>query len=131
VNLIPDKLQHAAKAVVAGIGAFAALVLQFLPGLPDPLQAKLTGVVAVATFVAVYLVPNLEKILDADPVDDVAASDADAPARIVTSTPATMSTPADPDQPAAGVPPATELDGADDLTAADDGTDVTHDGSLG
>ncbi len=153
MNLIPDRFQHAAKGVVAAIGGVAALVLQLVgalaPGLPDAVVPVASAVVAVATFVGVYLVPNLQRILDADPVDDV-GEPAAAPAQVVTSAPATMSTPADPDQPAAGVPPSDgtgvitdpdvanpspdftpEVDGADDLTAADDGPVVTHDGSLG
>ena len=141
MNLIPDRYQHAAKAVVPAVAAVALLVVQLVnalaPGLPDGFAPIASVVVGVASFVGVYLVPNLQKILDADPVDDV-AEPAVAPAQIVMSSPATVSTPADPDQPAAGVPPSDEpgdtapdLEGADDLTAADDGTDVTHDGSLG
>ncbi|GMA26218.1 hypothetical protein GCM10025864_39770 [Luteimicrobium album] len=73
MNLIPDKLQHAAKAVVAALGAVVAVLLQVVPSLPDEWQAGLTGVVAVLTAIATYWVPNLQRILNEDPDDSAPA----------------------------------------------------------
>ena len=66
MNLIPDRFQHAAKTVVAVLGALAVLAAQVLPSLPDNWQTIVSGALAVLTALGVYHVPNVETVGDED-----------------------------------------------------------------
>lgn len=116
MNLIPDRIQPVLKSWVAGLGAIATALIALAPGLPTQWQIPLASVVAAATWVATYAVPNLQRFIDQDEYE---GSPPDAvPAPVPDASPDVVVTPADPGQPAAGVPPsdtsdaATESDGA-------------------
>jgi len=127
VNLIPDKLQPYAKAVVAFIGGLATFVVTAIPALPDDWQKPLGGFLALATAAATYWIPNIEKLIDDDPVNETTAAEPDATDEPTDGT--GVITDPGVENPSPDFTP--DVDGADDLTAADDGTDVTHDGSVG